>query len=146
MDRSHGFRLRYRQCQHSNIWSWNWWRFWRWKSHWRRPGIWLRCLEAIHAPVNVHHQLLQGVAFGSGYQVWIVCSSMLILLANNARDHDVDNSFYILLRISPNLPFASKCAQGFLTLYQNHYKKSHFVNKQLTFNIINVNKQLIFIS
>jgi len=31
---------------------------------------------------------------------------MLILLANNARDHDVDNSFYILLRIFPNLPFA----------------------------------------
>ena len=88
VDRSLRIGLWHRQCQHSHLWRWNWWCIRRREGYRWRSRIRLWCLEAVYAEVDLHNQLLQGAAAGSGYQVWVIfyekkgCASAAV---NNAR-------------------------------------------------------------
>ena len=69
VDRAEGIGLRNRQRQHPDVGGRDRRRVRRREGDGRRPRVRVGCVEAVYAPLHLHHQLLQGVAARAGYQV-----------------------------------------------------------------------------
>ena len=69
VDRAQRIRLRNRQRQHPDVGGRDRRRVRRREGDRRRPRVGVGRVEAVHAPLHLHHQLLEGTAARSGYQV-----------------------------------------------------------------------------